>query len=100
VVVTAIPALSAERGAAAQLEGLVAALVRGKREAALDGEVVEAVADCDGGVACGRLLFECARRSEARLETGMIGDDGAIVRADRDTGGNGRAVFGSRSRVR
>ena len=94
VVVAAVPALAAERGAAPKLEGLGAALVRGKGEAALDGEIVEAAADRDGGVAGRHLLFECARRSEARLETGMIGDDGAIARADCDGGGNGGAGFG------
>src|ERR1019366_10665444 len=40
------------------------------------------------------MLFECARRSEARLETWMVCDGGAIARKDRDRGGNCRASFG------
>ena len=94
MVVAAIPALAAQGRASAQLEGLGAALVCGEREAALEGKIVEPAADQDGSVARGHLLFECARRPEAGLETGVISDYGAIARADCDGGGNGGAGFG------
>jgi hypothetical protein len=52
VVVTAIPALCAESGAAPQLEGFGAAFVSDKRESALDGYVVEAAANHYCRLAC------------------------------------------------